>query len=291
MVSSTLTAAVALLSAPLVSSHYILNILMHNGAAVGGEYAYVRKNSNTYMPSFFEIIDTNELRCNKGAVAGSTATYQDVQAGDKIGLKLFNSEFIEHPGPGFFYMSKAPGNVSDYDGSGDWFKVWESGPTGSPTTTGAWPTYGKYTMEFTLPTTLEDGEYLLRGEHIGIHENHVGKPQVNPSQPQPHVENCYYAQTTNLNLMNSSVSLYSHSHSHLIPIPIIPHATTQLTTPSPTPDMECAQIRITGGTGTAQPSPLVKIPGIYSRTDPGLTYNFWGSGGTYTMPGPAVAKS
>lgn len=26
-------------------------------------------------------------------------------------------------------------------------------------------------MEFTLPTTLEDGEYLLRGEHIGIHEN------------------------------------------------------------------------------------------------------------------------
>lgn len=28
-----------------------------------------------------------------------------------------------------------------------------------------------YTMEFTLPSTLEDGEYLLRGEHIGIHEN------------------------------------------------------------------------------------------------------------------------
>lgn len=73
---------------------------------------------------------------------------------------------------------------------------WESGPTGSPTSTGGWPTYGKYTMEFTLPTTLEDGEYLLRGEHIGIHENRkfsictdcrftfinsiadVGKPQV-----------------------------------------------------------------------------------------------------------------
>lgn len=29
----------------------------------------------------------------------------------------------------------------------------------------------KYTMEFTLPSTLENGEYLLRGEHIGIHEN------------------------------------------------------------------------------------------------------------------------
>ncbi|KAI0798766.1 lytic polysaccharide monooxygenase [Xylaria sp. FL0064] len=230
--SFSFAAAVALLCAPLASSHYILNILMHNGKQVGGEFTYVRKNSNTYMPSFMEIIDSTDLRCNKGATSAGTKTYMDVKAGDKIGLKLFNNEFIEHPGPGFFYMSKAPGNVSDYDGSGDWFKVWESGPTGSPTTTGGWPTYGKYTMEFTLPTTLEDGEYLLRGEHIGIHENHVGKPQ-----------------------------LY----------------------------MECAQIRITGGTGTAKPSPVAKIPGIYSKTDPGLTFNFWGGKGAYVMPGPAVA--
>ncbi|KAI1147841.1 lytic polysaccharide monooxygenase [Nemania diffusa] len=236
--SFTFAAAVALLSAPLASSHYILNILMHNGKQVGGEYSYVRKNSNTYMPSFMEIIDSTDLRCNKGATKPATNTYLDVKAGDKIGLKLFNNEFIEHPGPGFFYMSKAPGNVSDYDGSGDWFKVWESGPTGSPTTTGGWPTYGKYTMEFTLPTTLEDGEYLLRGEHIGIHENHVGKPQV---------------------LMPSDNSY-------------------------------CAQIRITGGTGTAKPSPVAKIPGIYSKTDPGLTFNFWGGQGAYVMPGPAVAK-
>lgn len=54
-------------------------------------------------------------------------------------------------------------------------------------------------------------------------------------------------------------------------------------------DMECAQIRITGGTGTAKPSPLVKIPGIYSKSDPGLTFNFWGGQGAYVMPGPAVA--
>jgi hypothetical protein len=63
-----------------------------------------------------------DLRCNKGATSAGTKTY-DVKAGDKVGLKLFNNEFIEHPGPGFFYLSKAPGNVSNYDGSGDWFKV------------------------------------------------------------------------------------------------------------------------------------------------------------------------
>lgn len=58
----------------------------------------------------------------------------------------------------------------------------------------------------------------------------------------------------------------------------------------PRTDMECAQIRITGGTGTAKPSPVAKIPGIYTKTDPGLTFNFWGGKGAYVMPGPAVAK-
>lgn len=95
---------------------------MHNGQQIGGEYEYVRRNSNSYMPSFTEILNSNDLRCNKGATSSGTKTY-DVKAGDRIGLKVFNNEFIEHPGPGFFYMSKAPGKVADYDGSGDWFKV------------------------------------------------------------------------------------------------------------------------------------------------------------------------
>lgn len=48
---------------------------------------------------------------------------------------------------------------------------WESGPVGAPNRNEGWGTWQKYTMEFTLPKTLENGEYLLRGEHIGIHEN------------------------------------------------------------------------------------------------------------------------
>ena len=117
--------AVALLAliAPLANAHYIFNILVVNGATIGGEYAYVRKNSNTYMPSFpSEIMNSPDLRCNKGAKAGSTPTYT-VKAGDKLGFKIFNKEFVEHPGPGFVYISKAPGAVKDYDGSGDWVKV------------------------------------------------------------------------------------------------------------------------------------------------------------------------
>jgi hypothetical protein len=230
MVQLLQLAAAALLAAPIVNAHYIFNILMHNGKQIGGEYDYVRRNSNTYMPSFMEIVNSNDLRCNKGAQANSGTKTYEVRAGDKIGLKVFNNEFIEHPGPGFFYMSKAPGSVSSYDGSGDWFKVWESGPVGAPNKNEGWGTWMDYTMEFNLPTSLPDGEYLLRGEHIGIHENHVGKPQ-------------FY--------------------------------------------VECAQIKVVGG-GSGNPSPLVKIPGVYKTSDQALTYNFWGGGGSYQMPGPSV---
>ncbi|KAG9193433.1 hypothetical protein G6011_03468 [Alternaria panax] len=47
--------AVALfaLLAPLgANAHHIFNRLIVNGAAVGGNYAYTRKNTNSYMPSF-----------------------------------------------------------------------------------------------------------------------------------------------------------------------------------------------------------------------------------------------
>jgi hypothetical protein len=83
--------AVALfaLLAPLgANAHYIFNRLIVNGASIGGEYAYTRKNSNSYNPAFpSELMNSNDLRCNKGATAGNTATYT-VKAGDKIGFKV-----------------------------------------------------------------------------------------------------------------------------------------------------------------------------------------------------------
>ena len=36
------------------------------------------------------------------------------------------------------YMSKAPGDVRDYDGSGDWFKVYQLGHREGSTADEAW---------------------------------------------------------------------------------------------------------------------------------------------------------
>jgi hypothetical protein len=101
-----------------------------------------------------------------------------VKAGDKLGFKLFNNEKIEHPGPGFVYVSKAPGAVKDYDGSGDWVKVMETSLCGSsPGTDTNWCSWQKDRLEWTVQKNLPSGEYLVRVEHIGLHEGHVGKAQ------------------------------------------------------------------------------------------------------------------
>lgn len=102
---SQILATAVLLAASLANAHYIFSQLIVNGQAVGQDYSYIRQNTNTYMPSFTdEIINSEELRCNKGATNAASETY-DVNAGDTVGFKLAYDEFIEHPGPGFVYMS------------------------------------------------------------------------------------------------------------------------------------------------------------------------------------------
>ncbi|KAK3682196.1 family 61 glycosyl hydrolase [Podospora appendiculata] len=53
--------------------------------------------------------------------------------------------------------------------------------------------------------------------------------------------------------------------------------------------MECAQIEITGGTGTAKPK-TYSIPGIYKSNDPGLLIDIYSMKTTsnYVIPGPPL---
>jgi len=67
--------------------------------------------------------------------------------------------------------------VQSYDGSGDWFKVWESGLSGPVSDENNWGTWQDDRISFTIPADTPDGEYLVRPEHIAIHEGHVDKAQ------------------------------------------------------------------------------------------------------------------
>jgi len=69
-------------------------------------------------------------------------------------------------------MSKSDDVKSD-DGSGDWFKIRDSlfcdNPGNDGALTTAWCTWGEPGIEFTIPDTIPDGEYLVRVEHIPLH--------------------------------------------------------------------------------------------------------------------------
>lgn len=94
---------------------------------------------------------------------------------------------------GVRYMSKAPGSVSNYDGSGDWFKIHDWGPTFNggqsswPMRSGFFlPCYSLLAMfnrlnladsyQYNIPRCIPDGEYLLRIQSLAIH-NPGGVPQ------------------------------------------------------------------------------------------------------------------
>ncbi|KAJ2822350.1 hypothetical protein FBU31_004620 [Coemansia sp. 'formosensis'] len=94
-------------------------------------------------------------------------------AGVKFGLEFHegdtdNTRFIEgaHRGPGLIYLAPL-----DSNGEGDvWFKIFEKGydpKTKKFYTEELMKTGGK--MEFTIPTDIKGGEYLMRTEFIALH--------------------------------------------------------------------------------------------------------------------------
>lgn len=77
-------------------------------------------------------------------------------------------------------MSKAPtGNVQEYEGDGEWFKIWESTicNEGGDLTTNAWCTWDMDQLEFQIPESVPAGEYLVRAEHIGLHGAHADEAE------------------------------------------------------------------------------------------------------------------
>lgn len=57
-------------------------------------------------------------------------------------------------------------------------KVYETGIcSGSPGNDGSWCSWQKDRLEWTIQKSLPSGEYLVRVEHIGLHQAHEGKAQ------------------------------------------------------------------------------------------------------------------
>jgi len=68
------------------------------------------------------------------------------------------------------YMSKAPGDVRDYDGSGDWFKVAQWGHRAGSTADSNWITWKMKQFTFKMPAEIPAGQYLIRIEQAATHQ-------------------------------------------------------------------------------------------------------------------------
>ncbi|PYI16023.1 endoglucanase [Aspergillus violaceofuscus CBS 115571] len=175
-----LVVAVAAGLARPATAHYIFSKLVLKGEE-SADWQYIRETTRRqcYMPTKYTSTFDNltpsdsDFRCNLGSFSNAAKTeVAEVAAGDTIAMKLFYDGTIAHPGPGQVYMSKAPtGNVQEYKGDGDWFKIWEKTlcNINGDLTKDAWCAYGMSQFEFQIPAATPAGEYLVRAEHVGLH--------------------------------------------------------------------------------------------------------------------------
>ncbi|KAH7347676.1 glycosyl hydrolase family 61-domain-containing protein [Plectosphaerella cucumerina] len=179
--------------AQVASAHYFFDTNIINGVAQPS-WRYVRDftRATKYNPIKFSSnppadirdnshVDGPDIRCNQGAFASAGRTQVlTVNAGDEVRVRLGVGASMEHPGPSMVYLSRAPGdNVKAYDGSGDWFKIFQEGVcnSGADFTTNAWCSWGRNWIAAKIPANTPNGEYLFRAEHIGIHRSHVNQPE------------------------------------------------------------------------------------------------------------------
>ncbi|KAJ1323378.1 lytic cellulose monooxygenase (C1-hydroxylating) [Microdochium nivale] len=175
------------------SAHYFFDVVTYKGSTTPA-FRYIRDftRATRYNPIKFSsnpaadirdgsFADGPDIRCNQGAFskAGNTQVLT-VNAGDELKVTLGVGATMGHPGPSLVYMSRAPtGNVKAYDGSGDWFKIYQDGvcSQSGDFTGNAWCSYNKNFITAKIPKDVPNGEYLVRFEHIGIHRSHVNQPE------------------------------------------------------------------------------------------------------------------
>ncbi|KAJ4286683.1 hypothetical protein N0V90_012935 [Kalmusia sp. IMI 367209] len=183
------------------NAHYLFDRLILNGSW-SEPWEYVRRispqNANdgaqkTDYDYIIPVVDPslNDLRCGRNAsIAWSQPKTAIIHAGDTVGFAVNTSVGLPipnapvmpwdrwpnlyHPGPATAWLSAALGDLNDYKGDGEWFKILSvvgrteqsEVPDDEYYWKHQWGTYQAKSWNFTIPATTPPGDYLLRFEHI-----------------------------------------------------------------------------------------------------------------------------
>ncbi|KAH7117702.1 fungal cellulose binding domain-containing protein [Dendryphion nanum] len=179
---ASLVSLLILQGASPVDAHYGFPLVIINGIA-SAWWEYVRPTGlDSFGGQWFPNYDwfTEPQVCGvNGTKTGHRTKTAVVEAGSRVDFLAFAATYVEgyieprefnrgdgvgHPGPGQFYLSKAPGAIEDYEGDGEWFKIGLSGASDGQ----HWDSDGQASLNVTIPKTTPPGKYLLRVEHFNI---------------------------------------------------------------------------------------------------------------------------
>ncbi|KAK4442824.1 putative endo-beta-1,4-glucanase D [Podospora aff. communis PSN243] len=161
--------SLAVLAAASANAHYTFPSTIYNGVRAG-DWQTVRMTENRYHNGPVTDVNSQAMTCyelNPGQGAPQTL---NVNAGTTVTIAAGGGIF--HPGPLHAYLAKVPPGrtAKNFDGKGAvWFKIYQDGPTGFGTGTLRWPSDNKQSVDIPIPRCVENGEYLLRVEHIALH--------------------------------------------------------------------------------------------------------------------------
>ncbi|CAO2657650.1 Nn.00g037760.m01.CDS01 [Neocucurbitaria sp. VM-36] len=137
--------------------------------ALTGSQSDVRTTVNKDSNAGLSDVTSDQIRCytTSGTKAPSIKT---VAAGSSVGFTA--SPNIFHPGPLQFYLAKVPEGqtAATWDGTGNvWFKIYAEKATVSGGQL-SWASLNKGSVSVTIPQNTPSGDYLLRVEHIALHQ-------------------------------------------------------------------------------------------------------------------------
>ncbi|KAK7214705.1 hypothetical protein V2G26_002708 [Clonostachys chloroleuca] len=163
--------AAILSSLALVHAHYSFQYTIYDGKE-SERFEYIREIEFPWDFPDMDVTGPN-MTCNRMSEIPFTkqdTKTLDVVAGSAIELRTPSS--IIHQGPLLFYMAKVPdgGKVEEFDGKGNvWFKIFQDEPSIVDERI-RWPNFEQKQVSVKIPECIPDGEYLLRLEHIGLHD-------------------------------------------------------------------------------------------------------------------------
>ncbi|KAF1956589.1 glycoside hydrolase family 61 protein-like protein [Byssothecium circinans] len=172
------TAVLSLLPA-LTTAHCIAQRVRINGAQDQGLGLGIRMPTSNNP---IQNVNDGNIACNSGFQSPVSNKVLDVKAGDQVGVQwghvIGGAQFAgdkdhpiaaSHKGPTIFYLAKVDDPVSNSGKGLQWFKVAEDGLDGSGKwgvdrmiASGGW-------VDFTMPSCVAPGKYLLRAEIVALH--------------------------------------------------------------------------------------------------------------------------